>query len=310
MINNWPNKLTEWLKQILYQERNGELLSKLELRYDGAEGSSTGPIETYEFDDDTPRTNEDEQSQVIMQRAQDDADGKMSEYVTYKVYAFFGGNELSVSQSTPGKFQSSGIEVMNRDGYGNYSSGPSGGGGGSGDKEFSKLQMKHNEYLVGALVANTVHFQRHAENMLTKAHSRIEQLEHERIDVVKTIEDMHNQAQDRQISLKREGAKLERQTEMWDHAKILFPTVVNKLSGKNLLPVKETPRDEIIHAIMGSLSSKQIESLKEILSPGQMVGFAELYEEEAKKNDERKAAKEKRERDMEGDTQNGNGAAH
>jgi hypothetical protein len=284
---SWPGKLTPWLRKIFFSEeeqKNGQL-SRLELRRMSA-GSPESCVETWRFDEDSPKTNADLLSQEICQRCQDDSDESLDHVTKYIVMAYYEDYEFSSSQSPPALFRSM------RQGDDFEGSEP------PTQKGLTTQLMRHTEGLTRLLVANTAQTQAHGERMLTAAFKRIEELENDKLEAIRLVEQISNDTHTREIEMKREVAKIGRQQEAWESFKVLAPTIVNKIAGKHLLPQKITPKDEILHTLIASITPDQFETLKSLLKPPQLIGFMELYQIEAEEADRRKAEEEKKRKEM------------
>jgi len=136
------------------------------------------------------------------------------------------------------------------------------------------------------LVANTTSTQRHTENLLDRAYARMKQMEEGRYESIKMVEDSLNERAQREIEQAQKRDKMQREDEMWQSARILFPTVVNKLTGKNLLPEARSPAEDIMIRLVGSFSTEQLMRINSVLNQSQQAGFHELLQMAVKKEEE------------------------
>jgi len=284
---SWPGKLTPWLRKVFFSEDerlNGEL-SRLELRR-MSHGSPESCVDTWRFNENSPKVDVDALSQEICQRCQDDSDESMEHITKYIVLAFYETYEFASSQSPPALFRT----TRNTDDF-EGSEPPT-------QKGLTTQLMRHTEALTRLLVANGAQTQSHMQSMLDKAFKRVEELENDRMEAIRLVEQISNDTHGREIEMKKETAKIGRQQEAWESFKVLAPTLLNKVAGKHLLPEKITPKAEIVHTLMASLTPEQIEALKGVFTPPQLIGFAELYELEAKEDERRKAEELEKKRKM------------
>jgi len=277
----WPGKLTPWLKRVCFATDKGAL-TKLELRQ-VVNGSPDSMVDSWLFNEDTPKTEIEDLATEITARAQGDCEEAYDGPTQYTVLAFFDGNEVHDSRAPATRFESS----HRSDGSGFEESEP------ATAKGINSQQMRHNEVLVRMMVANTASMQQHAERVLERAYSRIHHLEEDRYKMIEMAEGMLNERSKRELAEAAERDKLLRYDEAWQSARVLLPTVVNKLAGKNLLPEKTTPTDEIVIRLIGSLTPDQFAKIQSVLDPMQIAGFGELAAAALKKEDARKAEDQK-----------------
>jgi hypothetical protein len=275
----WP-KLEPWLKRCFFDKHDEGDISRLELRQ-VVHGDPDAVVQTWSFDEDTKSVVLDELASEIFQTAQ--ADGEEHEGpAKYTVLAYFGGANFPSSRCPAVRVLSS----MRSDGDYQETEMPN-------SRGFATQQMRHNEVLMRMLVSSAAQHSQHTERLLSRAYDRIESLEEERGTFLDAFERLQQGSHERELEARSHDANLKHREEMLEQVKVLVPTVVNKVAGKKLLPEKTTAKDEIVHSLLASLSPEQMAALQGILTPAQLVGFAELYEGEAKKALEKKAAKER-----------------
>jgi len=277
----WPAKLTPWLRKVCLGSGEG-VLTRLELRQ-VVHGSADSMVESWTFNEDTPKTDVEVFAGEITARAQADCEEAFDGPTQYTVLAFFDGNEFHGTRAPTVRFASPGRST---EGSGFDESEP------ASPKGFAAQQMRHNEGLVRMLVANTTSMQHHTERLLERAYARIHHLEEDRYKLIATQEGALSEQKQREMFEAHEREKLVRYQDAWQQAKVLFPTLVNKVTGRNLMTEKTTPATEIVQELLASLSPEQTTALQGILTPPQLVGFASLYEEAAKKHEARKAEME------------------
>jgi hypothetical protein len=245
-------------------------------------------VDSWTFTDDTPKTDVEVFSVEITARAQADCEEAFDGPTQYTVLAFFDGNEFHGTRAPTARF----ANAAKSEGSGFEESEP------ATAKGLAAQQMRHNEGLVRMLVANTTSMQHHTERLLGRAYDRIHHLEEDRYKLIAIHEGALSEQKQREMYEAHEREKLVRYQDAWNQAKVLFPSLVNKVTGKHLLPEKTTPAAEIIQELMASLSPEQTASLQSILTPTQLVGFASLYEEAAKKHEARQAEAKKAREDV------------
>jgi len=272
----WPAKLTPWLKRVCFAKDKGAL-TKLELRQ-VVGGSPDSMVDSWLFTEDTPKTEIEDLATEITARAQGDCEEAFDGPTQYTVLAFFDGGEVHDSRAPTTRFESS----HRSEGSGFEESEP------ATAKGIASQQMRHNEVLVRMVVANTASMQHHAERVLERAYARIQHLEEDRYEMIKMAEGMLNERSTRELNEAATRDKMIRYDEAWQSARVLLPTVVNKIAGKNLLPEKVTATDEIVIRLIGSLTPDQFAKIQSVLDPMQIAGFGELAAAALKKEDARK----------------------
>ncbi len=65
---------------------------------------------------------------------------------------------------------------------------------------------------------------------------------------------------------------------MFERVRILLPVVANKVLGKTVFPESVDPRVMLVKEWAESLTTKQVDALKNVLGPEQMIGLLEAVE--------------------------------
>jgi hypothetical protein len=262
-------------------------LTKLELRQI-SNGSADSVVDSWEFTPDSDKIVIDDLAMEICQRAQSDCEEAFTGPAAYTVFAFFGGNDFPGTRAPAARF----ISATRTDTFEETEQ--------PNAKGFAIQQMRHNEGLIRMLVANTTSMQHHTEKLLERSFARIETLESERMNTIQIVEAMLDGKGERESRAEAAREVLARQNDAWQQAKLLLPTVVNKITGKKLMPETSTPTTEIVHELIGSLTPAQIAQLQGVFTPTQMIGFATLYDSRGAVEEQRKADAEARKRGASG----------
>jgi hypothetical protein len=279
----WPGTLLPWLKKAFFEKKDNDgALSRLELRQ-VVHGSADTVVETWNYNEDTPKANIDELASEIAQRAQSDCDETFDGPTQYTVLSFHGGTDFPSGRSP-------GARMLSR----TRSTGDIEETEPPTTKGFAAQQMRHNEALFRISMVNTEHQRQHDRKLLEMYQHRMEQLEERHFTSLHFIEEMLSERVKREIEGMEAKEGMVRKREAWNSAKILFPTVVNKLAGKTVMPVTTTPETEIARRLMESLTPEQVAKLQPILTTEQIIGLGQLYELAHTENEKQEAEDKKK----------------
>lgn len=111
-----------------------------------------------------------------------------------------------------------------------------------------------------------------------------ERLMAQRMESYQLIEELQSQKHERDLLTSREAMKQQMIRETFEKATLLLPVVINKLTGKNVLPEKKTGGEIMIKEFMNSLTPEQGEKLQTILNPAQLTVVLSMMEGFAKED--------------------------
>ncbi len=124
--------------------------------------------------------------------------------------------------------------------------------------------------------------------MLDTQAQLIDHLMSKHVELVTTVEDALSMKHEREMQLEGEKIKQERQREIVQKLDLILPVAINRLAGKNVIPMKNGPQKMLLNSVLGSLTQEQMSKLVEVLKPEQTQALLELYQmaqaEEAAKN--------------------------
>lgn len=210
----------------------------------------------------------------IAEAAQSDANDLKQGVQTYAIYAFYDKNPDYQPRKV---FRVAAEEEMERD------AGPS---EPPTEKGLTAQLMRHLEIvsknsLVGmGYILQT--FQK--ENSELRERERFHH--QQQIDHVILVQDLLNDASKRRIEERQSEVLLSSMEGVFEHLKIVFPVIVNKLAGKQLMPQKMDRELYLFAALFENFTAEQQSYLMNSLSPQQATIFAELLGlyEDRKKN--------------------------
>lgn len=140
----------------------------------------------------------------------------------------------------------------------------------------SAQQMRHNEILLKTNVSAIGGVVDHYQAILASQAARIRELEQGEREAKRLTEELMSQKHQRELEVTREQRIDKHLDGIADKVQLLLPTVVNRITGKTLLPESTSPEVEILRAVLNELTSEQLDKLRGILSPTQLVGLLEL----------------------------------
>jgi hypothetical protein len=118
------------------------------------------------------------------------------------------------------------------------------------------------------------------ERLVGMLAERNEQLTKRNFEMVESFASLLDKKHEREIDLRMVDAKARALEGGLEKAGILVPAIVNRLMGKEVLPIQNAGTLALAKQLFASIASTpgQIEKLAQTLSPEQMVGFVTLAE--------------------------------
>lgn len=257
-------KLERFIRRALFND-NRDPLEKLKLSHCPQGGKPT-PVWNKAFDDAGP-DDIDPAVQELLQVVTDDASG-MGGVQRYILIATVGGETHSRLS-----FRMQGYDETFDD---VNSEGPNSTG-------LIAQQMRHNEALAKSshmAMGGTLQIM---HRLLDRTMKHNERLLEQRMEAFEAIEEARSEKHEREMEMMEAISKQEMKTGIMEKVSLMLPTVVNKMSGKALLPETTTPKDEMLKAIVHSLRPEQVSKLQEVLDMEQLLPLLELiktYQEE------------------------------
>lgn len=131
-----------------------------------------------------------------------------------------------------------------------------------------------------SMLQRTIDSQMETINALMKGH----------LDNLKLVEDLVTQRHERELMSKREELNADIKNDFARKGMMLLPAVVNRLTGKNVIP-GSSPGEIMINDFLETLTEEQLMKIAPILSPEQQVIVFEMLNSKIAKEE---AAKEKK----------------
>lgn len=192
----------------------------------------------------------------ILSRAQSDADSLGSKTQRYTLIAA----ELGQKDGARFNFRVKGEGDDEDD---------DGGGEPATEKGIITQQMRHNEALMRMLVQATGTMVNGMARRLDAAEKQTEMLITQRHEHLRVLEDAKTQQHERDVQMLLTSGQEERKNALLKRAETLFPLVLNKLSGKPLIP--EGPEANVMRALANSLTPDQLQAMAPLLTTEQQI---------------------------------------
>jgi hypothetical protein len=204
----------------------------------------------------------------ICHMAQQDANSAREGVQTYGVYAYYKNSDYS-----PRKFfRVSAEESFDQEEGDGSSSEP------ATEKGLVSQLMRHLE---ATMRTTTIHTHTLIETLMRDNQSQrllIEKQMAQSIDFAAIIQESLDNSTARRIAEKDANTKAEMVGSAFEHLKLLFPVILNKLTGQKIAPETD-PSFTLLAALLESLSPEQQQKLiTEFLSPAQGAVLAEVIE--------------------------------
>jgi hypothetical protein len=147
-------------------------------------------------------------------------------------------------------------------------------------------QMRHNEALVKTLAQILGSTANSMQRTIAQQAEHIERLQEQRFKSFDVIESALSEQHRREMEMLQLSSGEDRKDKAVEKALTLLPAIVNRVSGRKLLPEASSPRDIMLKDLIASLEGDQFEKIATSLKPEQQILFIELLK--AFKSDEEK----------------------
>lgn len=269
-------KLERWIRQQMNLNRKDGPLVRLDLVHMGA---SKQPI-LFSEEIGSGADSQDLASR-IMQEAENDAEG-LGGVQRYDVQGFF---EKAKTAKAHHRFRLHVADEYQSDSDG-YGSEPANAKG-----HLSQL-MRHNEAMFRQTTAYSFDMMRTLAKENEHLRKRCETLEGKFHEQAEAYEELISLQHERELETYKAQRKEERMDEALSTLKMIGPTLVNRLTGKKILPENASPEAAAIDEFMETLDQEQIQKLTTVLKPQQMAVVFGLLEQKLAKDEEKSKAQE------------------
>lgn len=267
-------KMEKWLRQQIFRAREVPL-ERFSLR-SAASGTKAEEVETFALPADFNGDNVGVLLDEITSRAQADADGMGTKLQRYVLVAIEMGAKSGPRY--PFKVRGEG-EEEDRD--------ESDDDGQPTEKGLTRQLMRHNEALMRMLVMTTGSAVTSMSRRLDNAEATNLAMVKQRSEDLRVLEAAKTEQHERDQQLLLVSGQEERKNELFKKLELLMPIVVNKLSGRDVMPVGKGA--DIFQTLADSLQPEQLQQIAPFLTQEQQMLLLTLL----KSAREKSAASEK-----------------
>lgn len=150
-------------------------------------------------------------------------------------------------------------------------------------------QMRHNEAIMRVSAMSFQQVITMQNRIIVRLSEQNEQMMGKHMELMTAIEGLHTEKHLRDLETRKADAQLEHKKEIVQKLLLLAPTVVNKITGKHLMPVSQTPEDLQVHQLMASMTKEQMESLMAQgtvkFTVDQLMVIHDIYQRELERHD-------------------------
>ncbi len=263
----------KWVERTLYSVDDDKgPCCKLTLRHVQAGGNSSKDGDVWsvkiEHNDECVTLPEEDCLELvhdIEEAASCDADG-LGGVQRYKLLAYF------VRESVPRRFtfrmKGAGDEVEDDDALSEPAT-----------KQGHMAQMmRHNEAIMRISVSSQAKVSAIMQKTVASQQDQIDKLLKDRRAGFEMMEDLRSKHHERELATLEFEHSADMKEKALEKGSMLIPAIVNRLSGRKILPESATPAEQMMLSLAESLSAEQIEKLLMTMSADQQVTFCELLE--------------------------------
>lgn len=151
--------------------------------------------------------------------------------------------------------------------------------------------QRHVEAIMKQSVAVTGATMRTLVEQNTFLNNNVRAMMEKQLQTYAIMESMMSQRHERELAVKKQEVMLRGFEDIADKLKILLPHMVNKAVGRKLLPTRSSPGEQELASLVETIRPEQVDNLKKIFTPDQMLALLSVMErvvkeaEEVKKDD-------------------------
>jgi hypothetical protein len=262
----------EWLRrQILVKDDKNGNCYRLVIRHYSINKKPQGDIDKIDLDLELLGHDPsaiDAIIEQVCQIAQADANALHSGLQTYGVHAYFDGN----TNYAPRHLFRVGAEDLDPESSGADPSEPATAQG------LQSQLMRHNEALMKGMVMNTSYIMEALRRENADQRVLIAKNMEQSLEFVALMQETLDNSSQRRIDERNSEIKQEALAGVFEHLKLLLPTLLNKIAGQKIAPETD-PSFTTLAALFESMPAEQQQAfVTQFLSPAQGVLFAEFLE--------------------------------
>lgn len=260
MSDKIRKELERWLRQQLFRKRD-QPLSHFLLRSGSSRG---GEIDIVDIPSEVDGDNVGILLDDILAKLQSDADSMGSKVQRYIVVACELGSKTGPRHAL--RIRGEGEEDDESD----ADNAPT-------EKNLTGQLMRHNEALMRMLVMTTGTQVNAMSRRLDSQEKVVERMFEERVRDKEAVEASKSLQHDRDMQMLITSGQEDRKNEMLKKVEALVPVVINKLTGKEMLP--DNPESNVVRTLLKTFTPEQLQAMAPLLSHEQQVMLMLLIKE-------------------------------
>jgi len=139
--------------------------------------------------------------------------------------------------------------------------------------------QRHLEAVMRTSTMNTGHVMAMMQRTINRLADQNEALADDKLKTLEVLESLHSQKHERDLETRKAAHREELVEKGFDKLGLLMPVVVNKLTGRKMLPETASSKEMMISAFLESLSPEQLDKISSTLEPEQMAAFAQAAQQ-------------------------------
>lgn len=287
------NQIKDWLRRHVYlvDKENGSC-KKIILRQLSVNQKPMADVTTVNISSDPALQGTEIADKVVNEiatAAQDDANAMNSGVQTYAIYAYYTGNANYVPRRI---FRVAAEEEMERE------AGPS---EPATEKGLTAMLMRHLEVVSKNSLVSMGYIIQTFQKEVNEQRAMNKEFLKQQVDMALLVQETMNDSHKRRLEEKQAELQVSVIEGAFEHLKVVFPIIANRLIGKEVYPEKMNKETYLMATLFETLSPQQQEMFQNGLEPKQLTILSEIlgaYEKKkdkflAEKKDESAAGKNK-----------------
>ena len=156
-----------------------------------------------------------------------------------------------------------------------------------GTKGHYAQMMRHEEVMFRNCMGAVTTVMSLCSRIMRNIGDQNEVLSESYMDTLNGVRNMARNEREFEVMASESRTKQELMRGLYEKLSILFPVVVNKVSGREIVPTTTTSTMEALRSILEALKPEQVEAILYLLDPVQKSAFISVYQSMRKEEDEK-----------------------
>jgi hypothetical protein len=257
-------KVETWVREQLYGSHKGGTCTSIIIRHLPKNSKVGEDIHTIEVPKEAEEDFLDYTVSEILSTAESDATG-IGENQSYAAYSFHGKNKKHTKRLTfcvmaqmSDSDESEKSEQATKQGH-------------------MAQMMRHNNALFKNSVDSMSQVLKTFQVTNTRLSDQNEALMADKLKTIQIVEELTSLGQQRQLETKKQEAKIHMMEQSMEKLTMLMPHIVNKLTGKKMLPAPSGIQNSI-ESLAGSITEEQVELIQSKFTPEQQAAIMDIIQ--------------------------------